>query len=90
VKATERTFSGADPHAAIEVSDQLVTAAQLTELVKNLSTLVTRDKSSANSKAISVSTDNGKIAVFLYTIKGPGGSRSTSRRRSAKRTDAGR
>ena len=49
------------------------TEAQLTELVKNLSTLVTRDKSSANSKAISVSTDNGKIAVFLYTMKGTSG-----------------
>jgi flagellar basal body-associated protein FliL len=49
------------------------TEAQLSELVTNLSTLVTKDKSSANSKAISVSTDNGKIAVFLYTMKGTSG-----------------
>jgi hypothetical protein len=48
--------------------------AQLTELVQNLSTLVTRDKSSPNHKAISVSTENGKIAVFLYTLKGTSGS----------------
>jgi hypothetical protein len=49
------------------------TEAQLSELVTNLSTLVTAEKSSANSKAISVSTDNGKIAVFLYTMKGKSG-----------------
>jgi flagellar basal body-associated protein FliL len=47
--------------------------AQLSELVTNLSSLVTKDKSSANSKSISVSTDNGKIAVFLYTMKGTSG-----------------
>jgi hypothetical protein len=50
------------------------TEAQLSELVKNLSTLVTPDKSSAKQKAISVSTDNGKIAVFVYTMKGASGS----------------
>jgi flagellar basal body-associated protein FliL len=50
------------------------TEAQLTELVKNLSTLVTKDKSSPNQKAISVSTDNGKIAVFVYDMKGTSGS----------------
>ena len=33
-----------------------------------------RDKTSAKEKAISVSTDNGKIAVFLYTMKGATGS----------------
>jgi flagellar basal body-associated protein FliL len=49
------------------------TEAQLSELVKNLSTVVTRDTSSAKQKAISVSTDNGKIAVFVYTMKGTGG-----------------
>jgi hypothetical protein len=49
------------------------TEAQLGELVTNLSTLVTPEKNSANSKAISVSTDNGKIAVFLYTMKGKSG-----------------
>jgi hypothetical protein len=50
------------------------TEAQLSEVVQNLSTLVTREKSSADQKAISVSTENGKIAVFLYTLKGTGGS----------------
>jgi hypothetical protein len=49
------------------------TEAQLGELVTNLSSLVTKDKSSPNSKGISVSTDNGKIAVFLYTMKGTSG-----------------
>ena len=48
----------------------VTTEAQLGELVKNLSALVTPEKRSPNSKAISVSTDNGKIAVFLYTMKG--------------------
>ena len=51
----------------------VTTEAQLGELMTNLSALVTKDKSSANSKAISVSTGNGKIAVFLYTMKGTSG-----------------
>jgi hypothetical protein len=42
--------------------------------MKNLSTLVTKDKVSPNAKAIDVSTANGKIAVFVYTLKGAGGS----------------
>ena len=50
------------------------TEAELSEFVQNLSTLVTREKSSATQKAISVSTGNGKIAVFVYTIKGANGS----------------
>jgi len=50
------------------------TEAELSEVVQNLSTLVTREKSSASQKAISVSTENGKIAVFLYTLKGANGS----------------
>ena len=49
------------------------TEAQLTELVKNLSTLVTKDTQSPNGKAINASTDNGKIAVFTYTMKGTSG-----------------
>jgi len=49
------------------------TEAQLTELVKNLSTLVTKDKKSPDGKAINASTDNGKIAVFTYTMKGTSG-----------------
>ena len=46
---------------------------ELTELVKGLSTLVTEDKTSPKSKSINVSTDNGKIAVFVYTMDGTGG-----------------
>ena len=49
------------------------TEAQLTELVKNLSTLVTKDAQSPKGKAINASTDNGKIAVFTYTLKGTSG-----------------
>jgi flagellar basal body-associated protein FliL len=49
------------------------TEAQLGELVTNLSSLITAEKRSPNAKAISVSTDNGKIAVFLYTMKGKSG-----------------
>jgi hypothetical protein len=45
---------------------------ELTELVKNLSTLVTKDKVSPNGKAINVSSGSGKIAVFVYTLKGTG------------------
>jgi hypothetical protein len=50
------------------------TEAQMSELVERLSTLVNKDKSSPSGKAISVSTENGKIAVFLYTMKGTSGS----------------
>jgi len=46
---------------------------ELTELVKGLSTLVTKDKTSPKSKSINVSTDNGKIAVFVYTMDGTSG-----------------
>jgi hypothetical protein len=46
---------------------------QLDQLVQQLSTLVTKDKVSPNGKAISASTENGKIAVFTYTLKGTGG-----------------
>jgi hypothetical protein len=49
------------------------TEAELTGLVKNLSTLVTREKSSPDGKAINASTDSGKIAVFVYTMKGTSG-----------------
>ncbi len=69
-----QTGDGAAAYALTGPSFRAATTeAQLTELVKNLSTLVTKEKSSTNSKAISVSTDNGKIAVFLYTMKGTGG-----------------
>jgi hypothetical protein len=49
------------------------TEAELTELVKRLSTLVTKDKRSPDGKAISASTESGKIAVFVYTMKGASG-----------------
>ena len=44
------------------------TEAELTGLVKNLSTLVTREKSSPDGKAITASTDSGKI-----DLEGKGG-----------------
>ncbi len=46
---------------------------ELTELVKGLSTLVTKKETSPKSKSINVSTDTGKIAVFVYTMDGTGG-----------------
>jgi hypothetical protein len=53
---------------------EATTEAELTEFVKGLSTLVTKDQRSPSGKAISVSSENGKIAVFIYTMKGTGGS----------------
>jgi uncharacterized protein HemX len=47
--------------------------ADLDQLVKRLSTLVTKEKVSPNGKAINASTGSGKIAVFLYTMKGTSG-----------------
>jgi hypothetical protein len=47
--------------------------ADLDALVKRLSTLVTKDKVSPNGKSINASTDSGKIAVFVYTMKGTSG-----------------
>src|SRR4051794_10153643 len=49
------------------------TEAELTELISGLSTLVTKDKRSPDGKAISASTESGKIAVFTYTMKGTNG-----------------
>src|SRR4051794_3057631 len=48
------------------------TEADLTGLVKHLSTLVANDKVSPTGKAINASTDSGKVAVFTYTLKGKG------------------
>ena len=48
------------------------TEAQLSELLGNLSSLVTKDAVSPSGKAINASTDSGKIAVFTYTLKGNG------------------
>jgi uncharacterized membrane protein YvbJ len=47
--------------------------ADLDELVKRLSTLVTKDKVSPSGKSINASSDSGKIAVFIYTLKGTNG-----------------
>lgn len=48
------------------------TERQLSDLVKNLSTLVTQ-KRSVKEKSINVSTGSGKIAVFVYTMNATGG-----------------
>jgi hypothetical protein len=48
------------------------TQAQVDELVKRLSALVTKDKVSPDGKSINASTDSGKVAVFTYTLKGNG------------------
>jgi hypothetical protein len=50
------------------------TEGEVTELVNRLSTLVTQEKRSPDQKAINASTDSGKIAVFVYTMKGVNGS----------------
>jgi uncharacterized membrane protein YvbJ len=47
--------------------------ADLDELVKRLSTLVTKEKVSPSGKSINASTDSGKIAVFTYVMKGTSG-----------------
>jgi uncharacterized membrane protein YvbJ len=47
--------------------------ADLDALVQRLSTLVTKNKVSPSGKAINASTENGKIAVFVYTMKGTSG-----------------
>ena len=43
---------------------------EVNQLVKQLSPLVTKEEASPDSKSINASTDTGKIAVFLYTLKG--------------------
>jgi hypothetical protein len=48
------------------------TEADMTQLVNQLSTLVTKDKVSPTGKAINASTDSGKVAVFTYKLKGAG------------------
>jgi hypothetical protein len=48
------------------------TEAQVDELAKRLSQLVTKDKVSPDGKSIHASTDSGKVAVFTYTLKGKG------------------
>jgi hypothetical protein len=52
---------------------EVTTQAQVTELAQRVSKLVSHDKRSPDGKAISASTDSGKIAVFTYTLKGVGG-----------------
>src|SRR4051812_13931865 len=46
------------------------TPAQLDQLVKQLSTLVSKDPVSPSGKAINASTNSGKVAVFTYKLKG--------------------
>jgi len=53
---------------------EATTEAQLTELVTQLSKLVKQGERSPDAKAINASTNNGKIAVFTYTMDGTGGS----------------
>ena len=70
-----QTGDGAAAYALTGPSFRAATTeAQLNELVQNLSTLVTKDKSSPKQKAISASTENGTIAVFVYTMEGTSGS----------------
>jgi hypothetical protein len=52
---------------------QATPEAQVSELVQRLSQLVTKDKVSPSNKAISASTDTGKIAVFVYKLNGTNG-----------------
>ncbi len=52
---------------------EATTEADMNEVVKNLSTLVTREERSPSGKAINASTDNGKIAVFVYKMEGANG-----------------
>lgn len=46
------------------------TEQQVDELVKRLSQLVTKEQVSPDGKLINASTNQGKIAVFTYTLKG--------------------
>jgi hypothetical protein len=48
--------------------------SDMTDVVEKLSTLVTRDKRSPSGKAINASTEDGKIAVFVYKMEGANGS----------------
>jgi hypothetical protein len=65
---TETAFTLTSPtfRAATKPSD-------FDELIKRLSTLVIKDKVSPSGKSINTSTDNGKIAVFTYTMTGTNG-----------------
>ena len=70
-----QTGDGAKAYALTGPSFRAATKeADLTQLVTKLSTLVSKDKVSPNGKSINASTDNGKIAVFTYTLKGASGS----------------
>jgi hypothetical protein len=50
----------------------VTTQAELNELVTRLSGLLTKEKASPSGKAINASSDSGKIAVFVYKLKGTG------------------
>ena len=51
---------------------KVATQQQVDALVKRVSSLVTQDKVSPDGKSINASTNQGKIAVFTYTVKGKG------------------
>jgi hypothetical protein len=44
------------------------TEDELTQLVQNLAPALSKDKPSPRGKSINVSSDSGKIAVFVYTL----------------------
>ena len=52
---------------------EITTEKEVAELATGLSQLVTREKASPDGKAISASTDRGKVAVFTYTLEGTSG-----------------
>jgi uncharacterized membrane protein YvbJ len=69
-----QTGDGAKAYALTSPTFRAATKqADLDALVKQLSTLVTKDKVSPSGKAINASTENGKIAVFVYKMKGTSG-----------------
>src|SRR5262245_50787185 len=45
------------------------TQEQINELAHDMATIATKAKVSPNAKAISASTENGKIAVFTYKLR---------------------
>jgi hypothetical protein len=62
---------GAKAYALTSPSFRSVTTqAQVSELAQRLSKGVAHDKRSPDGKAITASTDAGKVAVFTYTMKG--------------------
>ena len=48
------------------------TPQELSQLMQQISSVVTKDKVSPTAKAINASTKSGKVAVFTYTLNGKG------------------